>query len=140
MANILKLSDLTPEERSRKRAWMEGNALYIDPAGKPYGFFQMDIDHLNEIGGQLILFPLEHIAEYATSDIKMAVDGKVNDLPFLGVPPDVEAADVSGLTATMLGDLAYITLHLEKSEAKEKAEQLLDKYYLYFKDTHEVNV
>lgn len=137
MKNIVRLSDLSPEERARKVAEMVADPLYKSPPA-PRGLFdyfgtRYDLEHLKEIGGNLILFPLEHIAEYVDGQTKRSVD--IRDMEFLRLQilsTNVAKIDLSQANATSLGNIAYVALHSKSEEARAIAEQLLEKYYKYF--------
>jgi hypothetical protein len=91
-----------------------------------------DIDYLNNLGNNIVLCPVEFIANYVDVITKSLVDN--NDSNFMenivldGV---FEEADYPNLNATALGNMAYAYLHIQSEKVRQIIKETLIKVFVW---------
>lgn len=95
---------------------------------------KFDISYLNQIGYNVIFFPLEILAEYADAVTKSFIDEDNSEFIYkqcidFDFPKDKEI-DLNGINATALGNCAYIALNCNNAVASKQAEDFLDKVFV----------
>lgn len=91
------------------------------------------INYLNDIGGGIIVFPLEYMAEYVDVVTKTQIDD--NDGGFImNLITMEDDVDVNQYNTTAIGNLAYIALNCKNEQAKDVALKLLQNYLDYYRE------
>lgn len=99
---------------------------------------KFSVDYLNRIGKNVIMFPLEIMADYVDEVTKKYID--TNNLEFIDYQihifeSDFKSVDIiwENLNATSIGNLAYICLNSKNEKAKEVCEKILQDIFVKMK-------
>jgi hypothetical protein len=99
------------------------------------------VDHLDKVGNNAILMPVELMAEYVDVITKHKVDS--NDQSFINdiLTTEIYQDELDNINATACGNLAYAYLHTTNDYAKQHVKQIITKLFTWrvmeLKEFHE---
>lgn len=131
--SLFGFKDMSEE---KQKAYSE--AFYMQhPAPKnkfdEYGL-RYDIDYLGKIGSDIVLCPVEFMANYVDMVTKSKIDSDVNSfvesMSVESMITDIDEEYFTHLNATSLGNMAYAYLHTIGS-AKQSLKEMITKVFIW---------
>lgn len=92
-----------------------------------YGL-KFTLEHLNYMGRNVLLLPVDHMAQYVDMITKTAIDENDEDFIYASIlspESNIENIDYNNVTATTYGNLAYIYLNCKDQSAKDICKSVL---------------
>lgn len=93
-----------------------------------------DIDYLNSVGGSACMLPLEFMAYYVDGICKESIDTQEGVMEESLLEDDISDESFTSMTATALGNMAYIILSTKNEKVKNTCLDSLRKYFDFYFD------
>lgn len=137
---VIRLSELNQEQKDNYMNYYN-NVLLTGLSGfkilepeKEFNDFglRFPIDYLNSVGKNIIMFPLEIMAEYCDVITKSYIDDKDESFIYEQIIDcDFNLEETYGnLNATGIGNLAYMALNCHNERAKEIANEQINSIFV----------